>query len=219
MNITRYLVPSLLAGSLLAGSASGVFAAHKKGMHRHAVAFAYGQVSNLSAAGFTLTKNPKKALAGTPAKVVQVGLSGTTKEKARKGTSGTLANGEYVLVTGPRSSAGISAKRVLYSSKAFNGRRMIRRARAERILRMLRRHVVAGTVNSTGTTSSSLAITTRKGKTLTFAITAQTAFRVNKQRTTTAPTFTSGERVRVLFSRSRTTHTRTARLIVVLANA
>lgn len=217
MHITRYLVPSLFAGSLLAGSASGVFAAHKKAAPRHA--FAYGQVSNLSAAGFTLTKNPKKASTGTSAKAVQIIVSGATKEKARRGTAGVLANGEYALVVGGKTSTGISAKRVLYSAKAFNGRRMIKRARAKRILRTLRRHFVAGTVNSAATTSSSLAISTRKGKTLMFAITAQTAFRVNKQRTTTAPTFTSGERVRVLSVRNRATHTRTARLIIVVANA
>jgi uncharacterized surface protein with fasciclin (FAS1) repeats len=214
MKITRYLVPSLLAGSLLAGGVSAVSAAHKPGVARHA--FAYGQVSNLSASGFTLTKNPKKASAGAPSKTVQVALSTTTKEKARKGTAGTLANGEYALVAGAKASSGISAQRVLYSAKAFKAQRMIRRARAERILRSLSRHRVAGTV-TTATSSSSLTITTRKGKTLTFAINAKTAFRVNKQRTTTAPAFTSGEKVRVVFSHDRATKTNTALLVIVTA--
>ncbi len=215
MKITRYLVPSLLAGSLLAGGASGVFAAHKKNATPHA--FAYGQVSNLSTSGFTLTQAPKKAGGATSLKAVQVLLGNTTREKTRKGTTGALANGEYALVVGLKGSSGITANRVLYANKAFNGRRMIMRARAKRILRHLRRHQVAGTVNGATTTSSSLAITTPKGRTLTFAITAQTTFRVNKQRATTTPTLTNGEKVRVLFARDRATKTRTARMIIVVA--
>lgn len=214
MKITRYLVPSLLASSLLAGGATGVFAAHKKAAAPHA--FAYGQVSNLSATGFTLTRNPKKASTGATSRVVQVVLSSTTKEKARKGTAGTLANGEYALVAGAKAPSGISAERVLYSAKVFKARRLILRLRAERILRMLSRQRVAGTV-AAGTSSTNLAITTRQGKTLTFAITAKTAFRVNRQHTSTAPALTSGEKVRVFFRSDRATKTRTALLVIVTA--
>lgn len=195
------LVPGVLAGALLVGSASGAFAASNAVTHRAA---AYGQVSNLSASGFTLTRTPKKAGANATPKVVQVSLSSTTKEKARKGTAGALANGEYAFVVGAKSASGIAATRVLFSSTAFKAHRL------------LSRHAAAGTVNSAATTSTSISITTPKGKTLAFAITAQTKYRVNKHLTTTAPAFTNGEKVRVRYSRDTTTKALTARVIVVV---
>jgi hypothetical protein len=202
MKFTRYLVPTMLAGSLLVGSASGVFAAKSKvAAHR---ASAYGQVSNLMGSGFTLTWTPKKAGSTASPKSVHVLVSSTTKEKARAGTTGPLTNGEYALVVGTRGAAGIVANRVLYSKAAFNAHRL------------LRRHLAAGVVNRNATTATSLAITTAKGKTLVFAITPQTKYRVNKVLTTTAPTFTNGEKVRVRFALNPATKARTALLITVV---
>jgi hypothetical protein len=205
MKLKRLLVPSLLAGSLLVGSTSGTFAAQKKAAAHSA--FAYGQVSNLSAAGFTLTRTSKKA--ATAPKVFQVILNSTTKEKARKGTAGALANGEYAFVAGANGTSGISASGVLYSNKAFNAHRLIQRIRAHRS------HRAAGLVNASATTSSSLSITTAKGKTLVFAIGPQTKYRVNKVLATAAPTFTNGEKVRVSYTRNSATKTLTAREIGV----
>ncbi len=220
MKLTRYLVPSLLAGSLLAGGASSSFAAQKKVATPRA--FAYGQVSNLTTTGFTLTRTPKKA--GAASKVLQVALSSTSKEQARKGTTGALTSGEYAFVVGAKGATGVAANRVLYSTTAFNARRLIQRIRTQRLAnriahRLLRPHLVVGLVNGATTTSTSIAITTAKGKTLVFAITPQTKYRVNKALTTTAPTFTNGEKVRVRFARAAATRTLTARLIAVVPAA
>ena len=220
MKLTRYLVPSLLAGSLLAGGASSSFAAQKKVANPRA--FAYGQVSNLTTTGFTLTRTPKKA--GATSKVVQVALSSTSKEQARKGTTGALTSGEYAFVLGAKGATGVAANRVLYSNKAFNARRLIQRIKAQRLAnriahRLLRPHLAVGLVNGAATTSTSMSITTAKGKTLLFAITPQTKYRVNKALTTTAPTFTNGEKVRVRFARAAATKGRTARLIAVVPAA
>jgi hypothetical protein len=201
MKFKRYLIPSLLAGSLLVGGTSGVFAAKNKVAAPRA--FAYGQVSNLSTTGFTLTRTPKNG----PSKVVQVLLNGTTKEKARQGTTGPLTNGEYALVVGASGASGITANRVLYSSTAFNAHRS------------LRGHLAVGLVNGAATTATSMSITTAKGKTLVFAITPQTRYRVNKILTSTAPTFTNGEKVRVLFSRNAATNGLIAHVIAVVPAA
>ncbi|MDQ2743775.1 MAG: hypothetical protein M3Z66_15980 [Chloroflexota bacterium] len=220
MKLTRYLVPSLLAGSLLAGGASSSFAAQKKVATPRA--FAYGQVSNLTTTGFTLTRTPKKA--GATSKVVQVALSSTSKEQARKGTTGALTSGEYAFVVGAKGATGVAANRVLYSTTAFNARRLIQRIRTQRLAnriahRLLRPHLAAGLVNGATTTSTSISITTAKGKTLVFAITPQTKYRVNKALTTTAPTFTNGEKVRVRFARAAATKALTVRLIAVVPAA
>lgn len=209
MKIAHRLVPGLLAGSLLAGGATGVFA--KQGKSATHFAAVYGQVSNLSSTTFSLTSRPKKANTTAAPKVVQVILNAATKENARKGTTGALANGEYVFVAGAKSAAGITALRVVYSSTAFHARRLILRSKALH----LRVRRAAGTVSAT--TSTSLSITTARGKTLVFAITAQTKYRVNKQLTTTAPTFTSGEKVRVRFVHNATTKSLTARTVIVPA--
>lgn len=205
MKLKRLFIPGMLAGSLLVGSASGVLAAKNK--VATARASAYGQVSKLSAAGFTLTRAPANGGSSATSAVVQVILSSATKEKARKGTTGSLANGEYALVIGTKGASGISANRVLYSSIAFNARRLIRG------------HVAVGLVNGAATTSTSISITTAKGKNLVFAITPQTKYRVNKVLTTTVPTFTNGEKVRVRFVRNAATKALTARVITVVAAA
>jgi len=72
MKATRYLAPSLLAGSLLVGGASSTFAAQKTVVAPRALA--YGQVSNLTTTGFTLTRTPKKVGSVTAPTVVQVAL-------------------------------------------------------------------------------------------------------------------------------------------------
>ncbi|MGI8967769.1 MAG: hypothetical protein ACR2GA_01525 [Chloroflexota bacterium] len=211
MKIAYRFVPGLLAASLLAGGTTGVFAKQgKTATHR---TFAYGQVSNLSATSFTVTSLPKKANPTAAPKIVQVALNATTKEKARKGTAGVLANGEYAFVSGAKSAAGITARRVVYSSTAFHAKRLIQRAKA----RLHRAHRAAGAVNVGATTATSLSITTARGKTLVFAITATTKYRVSKHLTTTAPTFTNGEKVRVRFLRDATTKSVTARTIIVVA--
>lgn len=231
MRHTHRLIPGLLAGSLLIGGASGVFAAQGKAHTKARVGFATGQVSNLSATGFTLTRAPKVAKAGVTPKTFQVSLGATgpstgnasAKEHARKGTTGALANGEFAFVVGQKTATGVTAQRVVYSAKRFNVRRLIAQVRAHRLAnrlakrlarRSLRHNFVRGTVNASST-AGTLSITTKKGKTFTFAIGTTTKYRVNKQLSTTPLTFTTGEKVVVRFARNGKSHTMTARAIIV----
>jgi hypothetical protein len=155
------------------------------------IGVAFGQVSNLTTNGFTLTRTVKAKTTGATSPVqTQVTVTATTKEQARKGTTGALANGEYALVAGVKSKGAVTATRVLYSVKPF---------------RVALSHRVAGAVTQSSPTS--LTIQTRAGATYTFTINAQTKFRVNKQTQTTAPTFTTGERVVVVFIRAKATGT------------
>jgi hypothetical protein len=194
MHLVNRLVPGLVAGSLVLGAASGVFAAKAPRVH---TAVAFGQVSNLSTAGFTLTRTPKS---GTPV-TVNVTLAATTKEKALKGTTGALADGEYAAVIGPKSTAGIAANRVAFSVKPGPARRV-----AVRLNRHLLRRA-AGTVSQTGT--GTFSITTAKNKTVTFTVTTTTRVVASKKVTTT-PSIATGERVVVFFRRDAKTKTLTA---------
>jgi hypothetical protein len=197
MHYARRFIPGVLAGAMLLGSTAGVFAAKNSANGQRA--YAYGQVSNLSTSSFTLTWTPKKAGQAAAPKSVQVLLTSTTKEKARKGTTGALANGEYALVIGSKSASGISARGILYSTTPFRHFR----------------NVVAGTVNLSASTPTSLVITTKAGKTLTFAITSATKYRVNQQLVTSPPALTNGEKVRVHFKRDAATKSLIARVISV----
>lgn len=203
MHLTRRLVPGLVAGSLLAGSVSGALAAKQ---HKASHAFVYGQVSNVSASSFTLAWTTKaKAGAAATQKSASVTLAAGAKEAARKGTTGPLTNGEYALVIGTKTASGITARRVVYSATAFNPKKMIALARARAILAA--RHHVVGTVNGSQTTAASLVITTKRGKTRTFSITAATKFFASGQQVATAPTLTNGETVGVFFKRDAATKT------------
>jgi len=195
--VTKHLSPrlgaGLLAGIVLVGGTTGALAAKGTKIHANR-ASATGVVSNLSAAGFTLTRTAKAtATTAATVKTTQVTLAATVKERAAKGTSGALANGEYALVTGQKTAAGITAQRVVYATRAQGLRSAIRRLARVR----------AGTVSAT--TPTSITITSKAGKTFTFTVTSTTTFRVNKQLTATAPTFTAGEKVRVVFKRDRVT--------------
>lgn len=204
MKLAHRLVPGIVAGSLLLGGASGALAA--KGKRQGRVVSLIGQVSNLSTTGFTLTAAPRKAAAGATTtaapKTFQVILGATTKEKALRGTTGTLTNGEYALVVGRRSKAGVTARRVLFSTTARDLRRIL--------------HVAIGTI-AAGTTSTSLVITTRKGKSVTFAITPATKFRVGKATQTVAPALTAGQKVAVRFGRVKGSTALVARAIRIRA--
>jgi hypothetical protein len=103
---------------------------------------------------------------------------------ARKGTTGMLADADYVVVAGTRSATGITARRILYSSTRFRAGRIIQRLRARVV------HRVAGNVSAFTTTS--LAIQTKAGKTFIFTVDAAT--KVNGQ-------VAQGERVVVRFVR------------------
>lgn len=220
MKTSNRLLPGLLAGSLMLGGVSGAFAsAPQKAAGKFGVAA--GQVANLSGTGFTLTRTVKSAtVGGTPTTLtLAVTVSATTKEVARKGTTGTLTNGEYVLVAGKKSTSGIVARRVIFSSKPFRAGLLARKMMARHTLKAIarRQHRVAGTV--TGTTATSLTLQTLKGKPLTFGITTATRFHVNGQLQASEPTFTAGERVIVRFVRNKTTKSLVARAINVRAAA
>ena len=116
-HLTHRLGAGLLAGVVLVGGTTGALAAKGTKVHANR-AVATGLVSNLSATGFTLTRTTK-ATATTAAaiKTTQVALNATVKERATKGTTGALANGEYALVVGQKTTAGITAKRVVFSTE------------------------------------------------------------------------------------------------------
>lgn len=202
MTISPRVAGVVLAGSLALSGAATTFAA-KAHTAPTSVGFAYGQVSNLSATGFTLTRTPKNGGAAT---VVQVTVTNTTKERARKGTTGALSNQEYAMAIGPRSTAGITARRVLFSSKPFN---------AARLAAFLVSHRVAGTV--TGSTGTTISIQTKNGRAYTFNLVTATRFRVAGKLQAIAPAFTVGERVVVLFTRDRTTNALVARAVGIRA--
>lgn len=196
-DLPHRLGAGLLAGTILLGGATGALAA--KGTKVHAKAHAHrataaGQVSNLSATGFTLTRTTKaKATTAATVKTTQVTLDATVKERAAKRTTGALTNGEYALVVGQKTAAGITAKRVMYAADAKGLRHAIRRLS----------HSRAGAVSAS--TPTSITITTKAGKALTFTLTGTTTFRLGKQLATTAPTFTTGERVRIVYKRDKAT--------------
>jgi hypothetical protein len=201
MRITHGIVPGLLAGSLVVGGATGVFAATNPAKAKWAALG--GQVSNLQGNTFTLTLNPKAAAAGTAAKTVQVTIAATAKQQARPGTTGALATNDYAVVVGTRTQTSFTANRVLFSATAFPVGRIAAGIRARHTLAVLAHHTARGTVQSaTGTT---LVITNRAGKTLTFQLTPTTNFRVNGEVSHTAPAFTAGQQVRVVFTVDKTT--------------
>lgn len=211
--LAHRLVPGILAGALLLPGGSGILAASAKAQPR--AAFVYGQVSNLSTDGtsFTLTWTPKAAQGATATPTtVQVLVTTATKEKPRKGTTGALVPGDYALVVGTQSQAGLTARRILYSATAFNGRAIIAR---------LAVHRAVGTVSATTAASAAapatVTIVTKVNKSLTFTITATTKFRVNKTLQSAAPTFTQGERIIVRFRRDAKTKTLVAVAIAIPA--
>jgi hypothetical protein len=213
MRIVHRLVPGLLAGSLLLGGASGALAANAT-PKAHWIAVG-GQVSALSGSSFTLTLNPKAALAGKPAKTVQVTLVTTTKQQPRVGTTATLANGDYAVVVGTGTQTAVTANRAIYSATVFPVARVVSLLRAQHTIAVLSRHTVRGTVQSASTTG--LTITTKAGKTLTFQFTATTNFRANGQVSHTAPTFTSGQSVTIDYTINKTTKQAVAAAVALQA--
>jgi hypothetical protein len=191
------LAAAILGSSLLATGTISTLAASAPAHPRHGVA--YGQVSGLSPNGFTLTRTLKHPRAnGSTTVVVTVSTTAATKEMARKGTTGVLANGEYALVTGMKSGSDLRAQRILYSATPFT----------------VHRHRVVGTVLASSATA--LTIQTRTGKSITIAINSATHYRVNKQLQSAAPPLTTGERVAVRFTLDKATKARLARVITIL---
>jgi len=213
MRIAHRLVPGLLAGCLMLGGASGVFAAPAKAK-AHWAALG-GTVSNLSGNTFTLTLNPKAAAAGKTAKTVQVTVTPTAKVQARTGTTGTLANNDYAVVVGTRAQTSVTANRVLYGATAFPVGRTVARIRANHTLNVLAHHRARGTVQSS--TPTSLVIVNKAGKTLTFQLNATTNYRANAQVTHTAPAFSAGQSVAVVYTVDKSTKQLTATSVALLA--
>lgn len=208
MHAARTVVPGLLAGALLLGGTSGVLAAKGKFSTHRAVLF--GQVSNLSTSGFTLSWTPKAGKNAGITKSVTVTTSSTTTERGPKGA--TLANGDYAFVPGTRVGATVTAVRVAFSTTAFTARQRL----------ALTGRLVHGTVVSSTTGQLVIAVG-KKGRTLTFTLDATTKYRVNKQVTTSQPVFTAGEKVTIAFTRVKSTTkgapaTLVARRVVIPVN-
>jgi hypothetical protein len=181
----------ILAGSLLLGSAFQWVSGASAASTRPKLAFAAGQVSNLSGNTFTLTRTSKKT---GKTVTIAVSLAAKAREKARPGTTGALAISDYAVVAGTRTPTGITASRVLYSTTAFKVGR-------------LARHLAAGTYVAAASLGTSLVIKTKQGKDVTFTVTSSTKYRVGGKPATSAPAFTDGERMVVLFKRDKATHT------------
>ena len=212
MRIAHRLAPGLLAGSLLVGGASGVLAATVT-PKPHWIALG-GQVSALSGSTFTLTLNPKAAVAGKTPKTVQVTLAVNAKQQPRVGTTAALANGDYAVVVGTGTQTAVTATRTIYSATTFPTGRLVSLLRARHTIAVLARHTVRGTVQ-TGT-ATGLTITTRAGKTLTFQLTPTTNFRANGGLVShTAPTFTSGQKVTIVYTVDKTTKQAVAAAVAV----
>lgn len=213
MRFAHRLVPGLVAGSLLLGGASGALAANAT-PKAHWIAVG-GQISALSGNTFTLTLNPKAALAGKTARTVQVTLAANAKEQARVGTTAALANGDYAVVVGTGTQSAVTATRTIFSATTFPVGRVVRLLRAQHTIAVLSRHTVRGTVQSS--TATNLTITTKAGKTLTFEFTTATNFRANGQVSHTAPAFTSGQQVTVVYTVDKTTKQAVAAAVAIQA--
>jgi hypothetical protein len=219
-SIPRF-VSGLIAGVVLLGTASGVLAAKTKAMPN--VVVAAGQVSGLAASsptGFTLTWTPKKA--GATPKTWQILIAPDTKQIAAKGTTGGLQNGDYAIVVGTQTTAGVQARIIRFSTKPFAARTVAILRLRERLAALLaaRAHVARGTVNLAGTGSGMLSVnvTTKTGpKTVAFTLTATTKFRVGKTVVTTPPTFTDGEKVLVRYKVDAATKALDALAVAVAA--
>lgn len=223
MHFTHRIVPGLVAGSLLLGSASA-FAAKTPAKARAHVVVAAGQVSGLgaaNAAGFTLTWTPKKV--GAAAKTWQISTAAATKEIAAKGTTGSLQNGEYAIVIGTKTASGITARSVRFSVHAFKGRLVaIVRARVRlAALTAARVRVARGTVNATQTAGTlSITVTGKKAtRSVTFTVTPTTKYFTGKTLSASPLNLTAGEKVAVRFHRNRTTKALDALAIRVLTAA
>jgi hypothetical protein len=201
MRIAHRLVPGLLAGSLLLGGASGALAATAT-PKPHWLALG-GQVSALSGNTFILTRNPQAAAKGKVAQIVQVTLAATAKQQPRTGTTAPLANGDYAVVVGTGTQTAVTATRAIYSATAFRTARVASGVRARHTLYVLSHHRARGAVQTS--TSTGLTITNKAGKTLTFQLTATTNFRVSGQVSHTAPAFTNGQQVVVVYTVDQTT--------------
>lgn len=226
MRLIHRLVPGFVAGSLLLGSAAGAFAAGAKTNPKASPrVLAAGQVSNLSAGTpvtFTLTWTPAKA--GATPTTYQVTTTTTTKQTPVKGTSAPLQNGEYAIVIGTRTATGIAADTIRFSTKAFKAREVailrLRLRLAE--LTAARAHTVRGTVDATYTvagTQLAVDVITKTGtKTMTFALSSATKYRVGKAAaTSTVPAFTAHEKVAVRFKMNATRTAYDALLVTVPA--
>lgn len=215
MQFTRSLIPGLVAGTLLLGNVSGTFAAAGKHASRPAQGtangvFAVGKVSNVQTGSFQLTFTPRapKGSTTTPApQTITVTVSSTTKETARPGTTGPLTNGEYAAVFGTKTTNGIAATTVQYSTTAPTGG--AHRGHAG--------NYAIGTVNLSKTNATTLVLTTRGGQSVSFTLNSATKYVVNGATSTTAPTFTNGESVAVQYIVNATTKAMTATTVVAPA--
>lgn len=207
MHLTHRLAAGVLAASLVASGATSAFAKGHKVQNGVNRAGAYGQVSNLSQTGFTLTTIARTTKTGAtvPSQAITVALAATTKVQARKGETAALANGDYAVVLGTKSTNGIAAARVIYSAQPFV------KAGTKTVARQVRG--AAGTI--TASSGTSLTIQTGTGKSLTFTITAKTNFRVNGTKAAAAPTLTVGQKARVLYTVDATSKSLIARVIAV----
>jgi hypothetical protein len=202
MRTTPRFAAGIAAGLLLLGSATQWVPGASAASAAPRSMAAAGLVSNLSPTSFTLTRTLQHPRAnGSTTVVVQVSTTPTTKEIARKGTTGALANGDYAFVGGLRTGSTLSARRVLYAATPFT----------------VHRHRVIGTVSASSATF--LTVQTRNGKSVTFEINGQTHYRVNKQLQSAAPQLTTGERVAVRFRLDKATKGLLARVIAVLPPA
>jgi hypothetical protein len=218
MRFIPRLIPGVLAGFMLLGTASGVLAAKPKVTPKMVVA--YGQVSGLATTGFTLTFTPKKA--GATAKTWQINITSASQEVAVRGTTGALQNGDFAIVVGSQGTTGIDARVIRFSVKALPARTVaILRLRVRLAqLAAAEARTARGTVVLTGTnpTTLSVSVTTKAGaRTVAFAITGTTKFRVGKALVTTPPTFTDGEKVVVRYRVDPTTKALNAIAISVAA--
>jgi hypothetical protein len=162
----------------------------KAASHRVAL---FGQIANPASSGFTLTWTPKAGKSAGVARSLSVVTSPTTKERAAGGAT-AVAAGEYAFVVGTRSKGTVTARRVVFSTSAFTARQRA----------ALRGVLVRGTVVSSAGDQLTVSVG-KNARTVTFTLTGATKYRVSREVSTTAPTFTAGQKVIIAFTRAKGT--------------
>jgi hypothetical protein len=171
--------PSIAGVALLAAGVSGVLAARGPGHGAGGAGLGggalvgYGTLSAISATGATIATPNNSNL------TVTFTSQATYTAHSQGAATAGLKSGQQVAVYGTSVNGTVTAGRLDYDTTPF----------------------VAGTVRYTGTVSSSsassLSLTTSSGQTITVQLTSTTRYGIGKASSTTAPTFSANQQVRV----------------------
>lgn len=175
LRFRRILGPSIASAALLGATVTGVFAAHGGfgGGGEQGGLVGYGTLSSISATSITIATPGGSSLTAT------LGANATYTARSQGAATGGLVTGDQIALHGSSVNGAATANSVDYDTAVF----------------------AAATVRYTGTVSSSsatsLTLSTASGQSVTVQLNSSTAYAVNGTKSTTAPTFTPGQQVRV----------------------